>query len=560
MNEERWYLPALLSTFFIALTLRLILPLEFNVWGPDTGENYYIASYFAGHGAMPVPYYGFGRTYTEFPVAYQLVASIARLAGISTASTVALTMPFLASFAVFPVSGIAVVLTRRKFAGVLSALFYAASTVVIGHTSIMSSDTLGEVLLLFFIYFYIHSKRDLLMTALAFVTGLAMIPSYHLGTVFMLLYVYATLSYHSLFRRDNSLELLKSMAFILVLTTLTWVYWITEAPVFLALFVLKNPHLTIEEAILAPYLLAFVIFIAGAFVRIRLPQQGAETRGLRPIVVYLAILIGGAVVAVLAVLGVPSVPIYPSAYTLLNIPTVVCTLLGFVALFPIMKREASGYPLGFAVSALVVLILIGVVTSINFLVPERVAEYVLLFIALFAGGGMLAATELKGRGRRQLFALVLSLALVLAGGTATALVAVTTTPSKIGATPAPDLSADQWLGLNTPTGTTVASDHRLSSLVFGFADRNATWEKGSYPIFSAGNTAALLSNLNMTTTPSGNKPINYLMLDTYMVQGANFYPNQTAIPVSPAVLAELQGDDFILLYSNGFSSVYGYAP
>lgn len=561
MKEGRWFTFALFSTFFIALTLRLILPLEFNVWGPDTGENYFISNFLATNGSMPHPYYGFGTTYTEFPSVYLLIATVARAGGVSTAAALELTMPFVTSLLVFPVAGIALTLTSKRSVAIFSSLFYATSVVIIGHTSIISSDTLGEVILVFFIYFYLSSRRNRLMTALAMLSALAMIPTYHLGTVLLLLFLYASLFYYSFFKREDSGELLKSLFFTLTITTLTWVYWLAFAPVFLSNFILKNPQLSLEAAISTPYLLVFLIFIIGSFAN-RKPSRNEKVPHMRIRTEYFAaaLAVGVTAVTYLSIVGAESVPLYPSAYTLLNIPTVVVTLLGFVVLVPALNGDRRIYPLGLTVIAIGLIMVVGLLTNIAFLVPERLVEFLLLFIATFAGIGMVGLIERSRKDARAAVTIALSLALVLAGGFSTAFVTKTTTPSKIGATPAGDLSATLWLKFSSSPGSTVASDHRLSSIIFGFAQRNATWEKGGYPIFTAGSLSSLEASLNMTITPSGQKTVGYLLTDTYMVNDANFYPNQTAIPVSPAVLSGLRSGDFILLYSNGFASVYGYAP
>ena len=560
MKTGRWYSFALLSLFFAALMLRLILPLEYSVWGPDTGENYYIAKFFAVNGRMPLPYYGFGTTYTEFPIVYQLVASVSRITGISVAAASELSMPFLTSTLVFPIAGIAVAITERRSVGVLSALFYATSVPIIGHTSIIASDTIGEVILIFFIYFYMRSGRDRMMTAIALATAVAMVPSYHLGTVMLLLFLYCVLFYYSFWKRDNSTELLKSIVFISVITTITWAYWLTQAPNFVSVFILHNPHLAIEEAISAPYIFMFLVFILGNFFQRQPHALVAKRTEMRKEYYYTVSIIGSAAVAFIAYTGVQSVPLYPSAFTLLEIPTVVFTLFGFASFLFLLRKEKRAWPIGIMTSATAAIIAAGVLTNIPYLVPERVIEYLLLTMATFAGYGMVDALSKVGKRARTGVALSVIILLVLAAGFSTALVTSTTTPSKVGASPAGDISASVWLRTNTPPSATVASDHRLSSIVFGFSGRNATWEKGGYPIFTSSNPGELYAGLNSSQTPSGNKTIDYLLLDTYMMEGGNFYPNQTAIPVSPFVLNTIQGGNFILLYSNGLATVYAYSP
>ncbi len=558
MKEDNWYVYSLISLFFVALMLRLIMPLQFSVWGPDTGENYYIVHYFAANGNMPQPYYGYGRTYTEFPGVYELLGALSAISGVSAATITELAMPFITSVLVFPVASIARRLSGNRQIALASSLFYSASVIIVGHTSIISSDTMGEVLLIFFLYFYTTMHESVFGYAGMLLCMTAMVPTYHLGMVFTLGFLYIALLCYSFFRRSSIREV-KLLAITLAAgITVTLTYWFALAPKFLSMFILGK--IDAPAVVIAPYLLIAAILVAGRYS----PWQGLVVRGRTgarsaKFYVLTAVLISLTGASIVAIYGLPSIPVEPGADVLLFVPTLALSLIGgaLYVRFSLMRFENAIF--GAFATLIALIIIAGMITGAAYLVPLRVIEYLSLILAFFAGFGLVTAMSLFFRpARRTTVSVTIAFILILAGMSATFFNTSLSVPSKIGATPPADLDAANWIRWNTQTNATFAGDHRVSSIVFGYGDRNATWEFGGATIFGSNTIGQLLNNLNSSQTPSGLKHVDYVMVDGEMIAAANFYPNQPDYPLNPVMLSMLKTDNFLELYTNGYATVYAY--
>jgi len=554
-RKETWYPLAAISLFFAALSLRILLPLHYAVWGPDTGENFYITSYFYKTGSMPSPYYGFGQTYTEFPVVYVLAGVVARLTGIDALETVELIMPFLTSLLVFPVAGIAEYLTGKKSIALLSSAFYAASILIAGHTSIIASDTMGEILLIFAVYFFIRKEKSLFYLALALLSSLALIPTYHLGTVMWLLFLYAVMLY-SLYRQEVHNALI-ALLLILLESALSLLYWIYYARAFFSVFVVGNTHLPVPVAVSAPLLFPVILFLLLKGRELSVNTSGMHLLPPSSMLYFSAVLIAFLSAAYVALEGIPSIPVYPSPFVLFVIPTVIWSIVAIFALFNADMVPTSGY-MRVTVLLLCALIVVGFITGLAYLVPLRVIEYLSLFLLPFAGAGIFGLSRSTGMARAM--AVFMVAALIVSSGFSLYFSAAVTPASKIGATPAQDINAANWMLWNANRSYAVVSDHRLSSIAFGFGGMNATWEKGGYPVFTTTSITLLERMLLNVSTPAGAEAGGYIFIDKYMLQAANFYPNMPAVPVPAGFVSDMENSSFICVYSNGFATIYAYAP
>ncbi|MEM3851697.1 MAG: hypothetical protein QXP70_01715 [Methanomassiliicoccales archaeon] len=541
-----WYPLALLSIFFASLAVRLIPPIVNSVWGPDTGENYYLANYFALHLSLPAHYLGFGMTYTEFPAVYIITGLAARLTGLSTFMVAELIMPFLTSFLIFPIAGIVLSLTGRHDIALASAAFYAGAAPVVGHTSILASDTLGEFLLVYFYYFCSRRGR---LTLPAVLTAIAMVPAYHVGTIMLLLFAYCLLALHASF--SSKKQAIAWLIFIFAISTEAWVYWLTYAKVFLEIFILGNPHLKLAEAILVPYLLALLVYFLSPKVipaSLRALKGLSHFRGVLPI--------SGLVVVpflIFSFTGLPSESLLPSPLLMLFVPTAFIAVAGGLFISQFTQEHEMLLPFVIAFLLTLLIIIVGVLTNIAYLVPARVIEFAILLLCPFAGYAVFRMEKVRrGVGIAAVCILLVST------GVSMATIGQVISPSKMGLMPYQDVEASVWLKWYTQDNVTVASDHPLSSIAFGIGERNATWEIGGYPIFSARNSEALQLALQNTSTPAGVRETNVLFIDAYMIDAGNYYPTQTTIPMSGALLKALSSHAFILIYSNGFTSAYVY--
>jgi hypothetical protein len=550
---KRWYLLALISLYFAALTVRLIPPLTNGVWGPDTGENYYISNYFALHLKLPDPYLGFGLTYTEFPIVYILAALTSVTTGLNTFLVSELIMPFFSSLLVFPVAGIAESICKRKDVALGASAFYAASALIAAHTSIIASDTLGEFLLILFIYFYLNYEHSHLFAFAAWVTAFAMIPSYHVGTIMLLLFLYSDLLYTSISRDKR--RSIRGVLMISIVATATWIYWLTMARVFLSIFILRNPHLTLWEAIVAPYLVELIILYIGRRIRIGRIAESVRRWQYPEATQYVVAVATVIPLVILSFTGLKSLSFLSSPYLISFAPTAFFAVMGGITVLSFSERYRRAAPLAIMFFFTLLIIIVGLITQISYLVPLRVIEYTVLMLPVFAGFYISDKGE-----KRKIVAVSLVTLFLLASCISMLTMNQMLMPSKTGASPVQDIDASLWIRYNTQHNSTVASDHPLSSIVFGFGERNATWEKGGYPIFEATSESALLAHLMNASTPAGTRTVDFLLIDSYMYSEGNYYPNQSALPVSPAFSSALDSSYFLLLYSNGFTDVYVFLP
>jgi len=112
-----------------------------------------------------------------------------------------------------------------------------------------------------------------------------------------------------------------------------------------------------------------------------------------------------------------------------------------------------------------------------------------------------------------------------------------------------------WVGLGVPTNATVATDHRLSSMVFGFDGNACTWDS-TPALFIGHDRAAALQELAGSDAPHTILPINAVAVDSVMHQGVALAPDGSAYPLSLEASAWLGEPPFVPLYENGAQVVY----
>jgi hypothetical protein len=113
-----------------------------------------------------------------------------------------------------------------------------------------------------------------------------------------------------------------------------------------------------------------------------------------------------------------------------------------------------------------------------------------------------------------------------------------------------------WGGIGLPAHAAVASDHRLSSMLFGFDGLAATWS--STPgLFIGTSWANASAELHSSKAPNQARVIDAVAVDAVMHSGVALIPSDLAFPLTPQAVAWLGAPPFIPLYENGAQVVYG---
>jgi hypothetical protein len=113
-----------------------------------------------------------------------------------------------------------------------------------------------------------------------------------------------------------------------------------------------------------------------------------------------------------------------------------------------------------------------------------------------------------------------------------------------------DLEAVLWIRDNVPANSIVASDHRLSSTIFGFAKLMCTWDS-AYTILHAESYDDALPQLKSCDTPAGKKRVDYVVIDrTMLEEGVALLQWESAEPMREKAFEKFFEGPFELVYEN----------
>jgi hypothetical protein len=200
----------------------------------------------------------------------------------------------------------------------------------------------------------------------------------------------------------------------------------------------------------------------------------------------------------------------------------------------------------------------GLVTQSQVILPARHAEYILIFLSLLAAFAIYrwAGRARLAYGRRAGAAMIATALLLLAANAAIAY----PPPNDFGGfqeglTPRDALLAE-WSAGGLPPEAVVASDHRLSSYLFGFDGDRATWDS-TPALFWGSNRSAAFAELADAQSPSTLRPVDAVALDgTMRTVGVALDPSEEAQPLSAAASGWFDGPGFVPIYENGDETVY----
>ncbi|MDX1534952.1 MAG: hypothetical protein R3291_04975, partial [Thermoplasmata archaeon] len=100
--------------------------------------------------------------------------------------------------------------------------------------------------------------------------------------------------------------------------------------------------------------------------------------------------------------------------------------------------------------------------------------------------------------------------------------------------------------------TLTATDHRVSTILFGFAGVQGTWDTVSAPLhaptFEEGRD-------EMVAAP-GRERIDFVVLDRDLIAGVTLLPWDPALPLSPEAQTKFVGPQYLKLYDDGYAQVY----
>jgi hypothetical protein len=559
--------------------------LSYALFGSDTGEYYRLTSDLLTTGTLPhgPAYAGWGTSYPDFPGIYLLAGAGSGALGIDTFSALTVIVPVVAVLSFLPLF----LLFRRLYPHDTVALLGAAVASVamprlfsIAHPAPLA---LGDFLCVAALWMLVESRHDLRWYLPLALTGGALVVTHHLSS-----YVFAVSSLGGILllelwrpglwsRRFPTREL----GFVAAFLTATFVFWFYGTTSFVGQVLshgLGNASYigfaAFEGVGLAAVLgTALLIRFRRSSLRptkpwVRVPSDRSLVRD----AVAIAIVVFGGVAVVLFV-PIPGTGQTTSSMAILWF----APILGLGLLCAGSRRALTPARLGpfaltwlgaLGLSAGTMLALAAVggaydqptLKSLAATISAyRHVEYLLIPVGLLVAvcTARLVTRAADRGGRRALFAASVGVVVLVAANAAI----VYPPQSDFGGfeegLTRGDAALWMWVGIAAPPNWVVASDHRLSSMIFGFDGNPASWV-GGLGLFTGTNWSTAASELRSigTPDPAHSKPVDLVAVDSVMYGGVALDPASLARPLSSAAIGWFETAPFVPLYENGPEVVY----
>ena len=563
--------------------------LGYAVFGSDSGEYYRLTDLLVTTGSLPhgAAYAGWGSAYPDFPGIFLLAGGAAGALHLGVFSALTIVVPVVAVLSVFPLF----LLFRRLYPHDTIALFGAglASVVMprlfsIAHPAPLA---LGDFLVVAALWMLVESRRDRRWFVPLAVTAGALIPTHHLSSYFFAVSAFGGIVLLELWRPGlwSRRFPLREFVFLGAFVTATFVFWFYGTVAFVTKVLLPGFGHSSLVGFAAFEGISLLVLLGGAVVvRWRRSRATVARRGvrmptdrslLRDAVAILVIVF--ALASVLLVVPLPGTSLTTTPAALLWFAPV----LGLGVFCAGSRRQLSVARLGpFAltwVGALGISAATMLTISIAFpeygtatgfasaLSPSRHVEYLLIPVGLLVAVlfGRLVAAAADRAGRRAIVAGGIAAIVLLAANAAI----VYPPPADFGGFQEVlthgDAAVWMWIGITDPPGAaaranlTVASDHRLSSMVFGFDGNSATWVT-TPGLFTGSDPATATAELRSSGVPdpAHPRPIDLVVVDAVMYTGVALNPSDLALPLSAAAIGWFATVPFLPLYENGAEVVY----
>jgi hypothetical protein len=572
---------------FLLVFLALEPFLSYALFGSDTGEYYRLTADLLSSGTLPhgAAYAGWGTGYPDFPGIYLLAGAGAGALGIDAFSALTVIIPVVAVLSVFPLF----LLFRRIYPNDTVALLGAAFASVamprlfsIAHPAPLA---LGDFLCVAALWLLVESRHDARWYLPLSLTAGALVVTHHLSSYFFAVSALGGILLLELWRPGlwSRRFPTRELVFLAGFLTATFAFWFYGTTSFVGKVLLPSLGSGVYVGFAAFEALGLLAVVATALlVRwrrgrrrsartwVRLPTDRSLVRD----ALALAVVIFGAISVVIFV-PVPGTGQTTSPAAILWF----APILGLGILCAGSRRVLTPSRLGpfvltwtgalgasagalIAVSAVGGALHLQDATSLAAtLSPSRHVEYILIPVGLLvAVGAARLVARARDRGGRRAFVAAMVGVVVLLGANA----AIVYPPQsdfggfEEGLTHG-DAALWLWVGIAAPPSWAVASDHRLSSMIFGFDGNPATWV--TTPALFTGNASAwptAVSELRNGQVPTTSRehPIDLVAVDSVMYTGVALDPSQPAPSLSGAAIDWFGGLPFVLLYENGQNVVY----
>jgi hypothetical protein len=582
--------PLRLDTLLLLAGLTLLLVflalepfLSYALFGSDTGEYYRLTTDLVSTGSLPhgAAYAGWGSAYPDFPGIYLLAGGGAGALGVDPFSALSTLIPVVAVLSVLPLF----LLFRRLYPHDTVALLAAAVASVamprlfsIAHPAPLA---LGDFLCVGALWMLVESRRDVRWYVPLTLVGGTLILTHHLSSYFFAVSALGGIFLLEMWRPGlwSRRFPARELAFVAAFLTGTFAFWFYGTTTFVSKvldFALGDrPYIgfALFEAIGLVVVLLVAVLVRWRRGRprstrawVRLPTDRSLARD----AVILSVIIFGAI-AVLIFAPVPGTTQETTPAAILWFSPVLALGIACAGSRRALSPSRTGPfaltwvgALGVSAGSMIALSLVapafpgtpaaGISSTLS---PYRHVEYLFLPIALLVAVGLARFVTRVGdrAGRRAFVAACVGVVVLLAANAA-----IVYPPQndfggfEEGLTHG-DAALWMWVGIAAPPTWAVATDHRLSSMIFGFDGNPSTWTT-TPALFTGHNWTAAAAELRSVGTPYQNRPIALVAVDSVMYSGVALDPSAPALPLSHDASVWFEALPFVPLYENGLEVVY----
>jgi len=547
-----------------AIILRLQPLLKYEIWGSDSGEYFILTRFLVDRGFLSTEYHGWGLAYQYFPGAEVLIGATHVVTGLGLLGLLKVLLPVVSSFVVMIIFLLGKTAFNDERAGLIGAALVAVAMSHVFATSHPMPGTLGDLLLGLCFLLVLKSYEDRRTLPVLILATLALIGTHHLSTMFLIVpVIFATLLREFIRRTNHPTRMRVDLVYIPFLTVSTLIYWLWLAVPFRDEVMTKafdvHPFVIAALAFVVLAVAAVVVFLRRKFLKFRYtPTFPSTKREIYMLGMNIAILTGCLLAT--AFIAVPGTNIHVELVDVLPLfPVSIIFALGITGVGPAEFSRKGFFVLAWSTAAIAILAL-GIITKNTVLVPYRLLQYITFPLALMAGWGFVFLVDnrfepyLPTLKRTKLgVGAILATLVILAGATAYP------SPDVLGGfeegTLDEEMDAVVWCDNEIPErGTMMATDHRMSSMLFGFAGLNSTWDSAYDTMHEDLNGSR--DELRSVNAPVGWRRIDYVLLDEPIKEGVALVQWENAEPMSQEALDKFSEPPFQKIYEAHGVEIY----
>ncbi|MFW5927781.1 MAG: hypothetical protein ACOCSL_01165 [Thermoplasmatota archaeon] len=521
-NNSKVVLLSLISITLFSLFMRTIPLFRYSMWGMDCGEYVYYTGKWVSTGSSYLNIDGWGQAYPYFPGLFVLSGSLSSITGISVLSSTVFLPVIVSSFVPLFVFLIAYKITIEWKSALLSSFFLSVVAPFVYNYSQPKPETLGFFLMaLLLIFFVFLSKNTKKYYVLIIPTCLALVVTHHLSTYFLILFMFGGVFFSELSNRKSIENNLYRFYSYLLVTVVAIFYWMVYADPFRRnrLYqALGTPYYTI---LLSPFVVPIFAYLLIKLRRkkdyilpINIHRQNFKSFlkfALPPIIIGIVILL------MAGFYRVPGREFKLGYHALIYVPLLFLSVLSVEARKVIKVFREGMHVVGWFLLASMSMFL-GLLTENSSLLPMRQLSFLLMPLSILLGLGIIQIVTLynpfKKKNRNIILAIVA--ASLLLWSIPFTYPAQESISGYQEGSEWDDVEAGVW---STQIEGKIATDHRMSAVLFASGNDNLTWTEGFNIYFSSVDSDIRneLDELN----------ISYILWDQDMLKGVATAPGRT---------------------------------